>query len=95
MSNKIVQLHIEIVENNCEWDLLLDKLITFNTYMKSSWGDYKGKSGWDINRLQIVDANSKQLIACCQLQSKRKSFMNIYLIQGGIHLSKENNIKNG
>ena len=67
MSNKIVQLHIEIVENNCEWDLLLDKLVTFNTYMKYSWGDYKGKSGWDIKRLQIVDANSKQLIACCPL----------------------------
>ena len=93
MSNKTLQLNIEIVENKDEWKLLLDKLKTSNTYMKWSWGDYKKKSGWEINNLKIVNADSKQLIACCLLQSKSKCFINIYLIQGGVHLSKENNIK--
>ena len=80
MSNKIIQLDIEIVENKGECELLLDKLITYNTYMKSTWGDYKKKSGWDIKRLKIVDTSTKRLVACCQLQFKKKSFINIYLI---------------
>ena len=84
MSNKTLQLNIEIVENKDEWKLLLDQLKTSNTYMKWSWGDYKKKSGWEINNLKIVNADSKQLIACCLLQTKSKCFINIYLIQANI-----------
>ena len=90
MSNKLIPFNLEIVENDFEWKLLLDKLKTSSTYIKWSWGDYKKNNGWDIKRVQIVDSNSKQLIACCQLQSKCKGFLNIYFIQGGIHLTKEN-----
>jgi hypothetical protein len=93
MSNKTQLLDIEIVEDRGEWELLLDKLETSNTYMKWSWGEYKKKSGWDIKHLQFVNAKSKQLLACCQLQSKSKFFINIFLIQGGIHFSRGNNIK--
>ena len=80
MSNKTLQLNIEIVENKDEWKLLLDKLKTSNTYMKWSWGSYKIMNGWDVKRLQIIDSKSKQLLACCQIQSKRKLFINIYLM---------------
>tara|TARA_B100001250_G_C19267119_1_gene557477 strand:- start:179 stop:322 length:144 start_codon:yes stop_codon:yes gene_type:complete len=41
MSNKTQLLDIEIVEDRGEWELLLDKLETSNTYMKWSWGEYK------------------------------------------------------
>jgi len=94
MNKKIIPFHVEVVEDDLKWQLFLDQLITSSTYIKWWWGDYKKKNGWSIKRLQIVDSNSKQLIACCQLQSKRISFINIYFIQGGIHLSKKNNIKN-
>jgi len=94
MNYKTQQLNIDVISNEDEWELLLNKLITSNTYMKWSWGNYKIKSGWEIERLKITDAKSNQLLSCCQLQSKKKCFINIYLIQGGIHLSKGNNIKN-
>ena len=54
MSNKTLQLNIEIVENKDEWKLLLDKLITSNTYMKWSWGDYKKKNGMNHIRIKII-----------------------------------------
>jgi len=88
-----LEFDIEIVNNATEWELLLDNLLTSDTYIKWSWGDYKRRCGWDIKRLQIVDTHSRKIIACCQLQSKQKGFISINLLQGGIHLSKENHIK--
>ena len=88
-----LEFDIEIVNNANEWKLLLDTLLTSDTYIKWSWGDYKRRCGWDIKRLQIVETHSRKIIACCQLQSKQKGFISINLLQGGIHLSKENHIK--
>ena len=94
MKDNVTKFNVEIVENNCEWESILEKLDTSSTYMKWSWGEYKIKRGWGIKHLQIIEPNSKKLIACCLLQSKSIAFINIYLIQGGIHLSKEVKIKN-
>jgi len=92
MSSKTLVVDIKNVPNKDQWEYLLNNLSTSNTYMKWSWGSYKIMNGWDVKRLQIIDSKSKQLLACCQIQSKRKFFIKIYLIQGGIHLSKVNNI---
>jgi len=89
MVSKTEKLNIEIVDKMDEWQLLLDKLKTSNTYMKWSWGNYKKKSGWVISNLKIVSSDSKQLVGCCLLQTRIKWFVNIYLIQGGVHLSEE------
>jgi len=94
MKDNITNFNVDIVENKCEWESLLEKLDTSNTYMKWSWGEYKKKKGWEIKHLQIIESKSKKLIACCLLQSKSIAFVKIYLIQGGIHLSKGIKIKN-
>jgi len=90
MSSKTPALEIKNVKKKDEWDFLLENLSTSNTYMKWPWGNYKINSGWDVKRLHFIDSKSKQSLACCQIQSKRKLFITIYLIQGGIHLSKKN-----
>jgi lipid II:glycine glycyltransferase (peptidoglycan interpeptide bridge formation enzyme) len=87
-----LEFAIEIVDNAKEWNLLLDNLLTSDTYIKWSWGEYKKRCGWNIKHLKLVDTHSKKIIACCQLQTKRKGIISINLLQGGIHISKDNNI---
>jgi len=90
MSPKQSALKIKNVMNSDEWELLLNDLSTSSTYLKWPWGNYKRNSGWDVKRLNFFDSKSKQSLACCQIQSKCYFFVNVYLIQGGIHLSKKN-----
>ena len=89
-----LSIKIEVVKKINDWDCLLGDLETSSTYMKWSWGEYKLRSGWSIRRLKISDIKSKKLLACCQLQLKNKYFLKLFFIQGGIHVSKENNLKN-
>jgi len=85
---------MNLIEDHQDWDSLLEKLDTSCTYMHWSWGEYKKNYKWDIKRFSVIDVNTGHAIACFQLQSKRKGFMHIHLIQGGIHLLLENKIKN-
>ena len=91
MGNILNKCCVKLVDNKLSWNNLFEELETSNTYMKWSWGEYKNKFGWDIKRLQIIDGDSNELLACCQLQFKKKGFINIYLIQGGIHLANKAN----
>ena len=49
---------------------------------------------WDVIRFNVVDIESDESFAYFQLQSKQKGIINIYLIQGGIHVKKGLEIKN-
>jgi len=93
MGNKKIQIEIKIVEDSTKWSLLLDNLETSSTFLKWSWGEYKKKSGWNIQCLEFVSSSSGDILACCLLQSKKKGFLEVNLIQGGVHLSKNNKRK--
>jgi len=94
LNKDIERFALDVVENSNDWLSLLEDLSTSDTYMKWSWGEYKSNSGWQVKRIGIVDSTTKKVVACCQLQLKHKLFIDFYMIQGGVHISRDCRVKN-
>ncbi len=77
----------EIAEKQ-EWESLVAMLPTFSVYASWGWGEYKQRSGWQINRIGIYN-DDNSFLGAFQLQKQVKfRFITIVFIQGGIHLKK-------
>jgi hypothetical protein len=82
------KLKIEERFEGGKWNADLESIQKLNLYNSWSWGEYKSRNGWKIRRLAIIEGASQQLLGLVQIQEKKNLPGTVYLIQGGVQITK-------
>ena len=82
-------LFLSEINEESNWQYLLEELPSSSTYMTWMWGDYKSNFYWRVKRFAIVKNKSGHIVGCFQLQIKKTLSVRAYVVQGGIHLNEK------
>ena len=85
LTNLINSLEFKNIKEDSNWINLLNKYNLSLLHNSVSWGKYKSKCGWKINRIFIESKKYNNKIGVFQLQTKSFGLFKIHLIQGGIN----------
>ena len=89
LSNLIDSIQFKNVKDESNWIYLLKNYKLSHLYNSVSWGKYKSKCGWKVNKILIESKIHKNKIGVFQLQERRFGLFKIHLIQGGINCTVE------
>ena len=85
ISNLINSIVFKNIKEDSNWISLLKQYKLSRLYNSLSWGKYKSKFGWKINRIFLESKNHKNKIGVFQIQTRSFGLFKIHLIQGGIN----------
>jgi Acetyltransferase (GNAT) domain len=69
-----------------DWNKILATLPSSHVYTSWSWGEYKERSGWSVQRLSVHSGGRAEAIGGLQLQSRKLGPLTFLLVQGGVHI---------